>query len=186
MVLTGAYYRDNGDEVQVRGTWKPMPDGVQETAVTSLDAGKSWKPWFDLRFRPRTTTGRPPDSEDARAVAMLDEQYQAAVKANDVAIMDKILADDFVLVTGTGRVLNKQALLQEARSRESIYEQQEDIDRTVRLWGDYAVVTAKLQVKGTSDGKPVTYALWFSDTYVRTPAGWRYVFGQASLPLPPR
>jgi hypothetical protein len=25
----------------------------------------------------------------------------------------------------------------------------------------------------------------FSDTYVRTPSGWRYVFGQASLPLPP-
>jgi hypothetical protein len=24
---------------------------------------------------------------------------------------------------------------------------------------------------------------WFSDTYVRTSAGWRYVFGQSSLPL---
>jgi hypothetical protein len=28
------------------------------------------------------------------------------------------------------------------------------------------------------------YTLWFSDTYVRTPNGWRYVFGQSSLPLP--
>jgi hypothetical protein len=26
--------------------------------------------------------------------------------------------------------------------------------------------------------------LWFSDTYVRTAAGWRYFFGQASLRLP--
>jgi hypothetical protein len=26
--------------------------------------------------------------------------------------------------------------------------------------------------------------LWFSDTYVRTPGGWRYAFGQASLSLP--
>jgi len=24
---------------------------------------------------------------------------------------------------------------------------------------------------------------WFSDTYVRTSAGWKYVFGQSSLPL---
>jgi hypothetical protein len=24
------------------------------------------------------------------------------------------------------------------------------------------------------------------DTYVRTPSGWRHVFGQASLPLPNR
>jgi hypothetical protein len=30
----------------------------------------------------------------------------------------------------------------------------------------------------------VDYKLWFSDTYVRTPKGWSYVFGMASLPLP--
>jgi hypothetical protein len=29
----------------------------------------------------------------------------------------------------------------------------------------------------------VDYTLWFSDVYVRTPAGWRYLFGQASLPV---
>jgi hypothetical protein len=34
------------------------------------------------------------------------------------------------------------------------------------------------------DGKPFDKTLWFSDTYVRTPTGWRYVFGQASLALP--
>jgi hypothetical protein len=26
--------------------------------------------------------------------------------------------------------------------------------------------------------------VWFSDTYVRTPQGWKYVFGQVSLKLP--
>jgi len=36
-------------------------------------------------------------------VAALDTEYQAAVKANDVATMDRILADDFVLVTGLGK-----------------------------------------------------------------------------------
>ena len=52
------------------------------------------------------------------------------------------------------------------------------------LHGDTAVVTALLWIKGTSDGKPVERKLWFSDTYVRTPKGWKYVLGQASLPLP--
>jgi len=37
--------------------------------------------------------------------------------------------------------------------------------------------------EGTEEGKAFDYKLWFSDTYVRTPTGWRYVFGQASLPL---
>ena len=47
-----------------------------------------------------------------------------------------------------------------------------------------AVVTAKLWLKGASDGKAFDRKLWFSDTYVRTPTGWRYAFGQASLSLP--
>jgi len=88
------------------------------------------------------------------------------------------------LVTGTGKTFNKSDLLEEARSKTIVYEHQEDSQRTVRVWGDTAVVTAKLWVKGSTEGKPVEYRLWFSDTYVRTPAGWRYVFGQASLPLP--
>jgi len=54
----------------------------------------------------------------------------------------------------------------------------------VRVWGDTAVITAKLWEKGSDDGRPFEYAVWFSDTYVRTLAGWRYVFGQASLPYP--
>jgi hypothetical protein len=36
--------------------------------------------------------------EDAKTVAALDTKYQAAVKANDAATMDQILADDFVFV----------------------------------------------------------------------------------------
>ena len=123
-------------------------------------------------------------ADDAKTVAALDTQYQAAVKANDAATMDRILADDFVLVTGRGKTFSKADLLNEARTKSSIYEHQEELEQKVRVWGDTAVVTALLWIKGTSDGKPYERKLWFSDTYVRTPGGWKYVFGQASLPLP--
>jgi ketosteroid isomerase-like protein len=123
-------------------------------------------------------------TDAAKAVAALDTQYQAAVENNDRATMDRILADDFVLVTGSGRVFGKTDLLDEARQADRVYEIQHDTDRTVRVWGDTEVVTAKLRAKGSASGKAFDYTLWFSDTYVRTPAGWRYVFGQASLPLP--
>jgi len=124
-------------------------------------------------------------ADDERTVAALDTEYQAAVAKNDAATMDRILADDFVLVTGRGKVLTKADLLAEARSGRFVYERQEDSSQKVRVWGDTAVVTALLWEKGTKDGKPFEHKLWFSDTYVRTPSGWRYVFGQASIPLPP-
>jgi ketosteroid isomerase-like protein len=121
--------------------------------------------------------------EDKKAVAALDTQYQAAVEKNDSATMDRILADDFILVNGKGKTFTKADLLKEARKGTVVYEHQSDAEQTVRAWGDTAVVTAKLWEKGTQDGKPFDYTLWFSDTYVRSPTGWRYVFGQASLPL---
>ena len=123
--------------------------------------------------------------EDAKAVAALDTKYQAAVKSNDAATMDQILADDFVLVTGRGKVFRKADLIESARKKELTYERQDEEPGTqkVRVWGDTAVVTALLWIKAEQGGKPADYKLWFSDTYVRTPTGWRYVFGQASLPV---
>jgi len=124
-------------------------------------------------------------SDAASAVAALDTQYQAAVKANDAETMARILADDFVLVTGRGKTFTKQDLIAEARKKTTIYEHQEELEQKVRVWGDTAVVTALLWIKGTdTEGKTSERKLWFSDTYVKTAAGWKYVFGQASIPLP--
>lgn len=183
MVLSATETTADGKEKQVRGVWKSIGGGVRETAVTSMDGGKTWIPWFDLLFRPRPATNASV-AEDQRAVAALDTRYQAAVKQNDAVTMDHILADDFILVTGRGKTYTKADLLKDARTALDQYEHQEDTDQTVRVWGDTAVVTAKLWEKGSEEGKVFDYTVWFSDTYVRTAAGWRYVFGQSSLPLP--
>lgn len=121
---------------------------------------------------------------DQKAVSALDTKYQAAVKNNDATTMDGILADDFVVVTGTGKIYSKTDLLNMARTNRVHYERQDESEQTVRVWGDTAVVTAKLWGKGLDQGRPFDWHVWFSDTYVRTPSGWRYVHGQASLPLP--
>ncbi len=125
-------------------------------------------------------------ADDQKAVAAIDTAYQAAVKRNDADAMARILDDNFVLVTGKGTIYSKSDLLQSARNKDNIYEHQEEDEgtQTVRVWGDTAVVTALLWLKGTSGGKPFDRKLWFSDTYVRTAQGWRYAFGQASLSLP--
>ena len=127
---------------------------------------------------------KPPRNVDEQTVARLDTLYHSAVKANDVAIMDEILADDFVLVTDRGASLTKADLIKEAKEKRTIYEHQEVEEGTqkVRIWRDTAVVTALLKIKGTRDQNPFDYKVWLNETYVRTPTGWRYVFGQASNP----
>jgi uncharacterized protein (TIGR02246 family) len=127
---------------------------------------------------------------DRAEVARLDTAYQAAVRANDAEAMARILHPEMILVTGTGRVVAREELLDAARQELAGYSHQEEIPGTqvVRLYGDdTAVVTARLWIayvpKGGGD--PADYQLWFSDTYVRTPAGWKYAFGQAAQRLAP-
>lgn len=127
--------------------------------------------------------------DDARTVADLDTAYQSAVERNDWQAMDRILHPDFVLVIGNGTAFTRAQLIDSARNPIAAYEKQVEMPGTqkVRLFGkDTAVVTALLWLKGTRDsGKSAfDYKLWFSDTYVRTPDGWKYAFGQASLRLP--
>jgi ketosteroid isomerase-like protein len=122
--------------------------------------------------------------DDQKTLTKLDADYQKAVEQNDTKTMARILADDFILVEGDGTVSTKADLLKDAASGNTKYEHQVDSERTIRVWGDTALVTAKLWAKGLEDGKQVDYYMWFSDTYIRKPTGWSYVFGQASLALP--
>lgn len=123
---------------------------------------------------------------DRDAVAKIDRDYQQAVKRNDAATMKRILHPDFQLVLGDGRRFGREDLLNEARRGTFAYELQDEEEgsQKVMVAGDTAIVTAKLLLKGSVAGKPFERTLWFSDTYVRTDSGWRYLFGQASLPLP--
>jgi hypothetical protein len=181
MTLRGAEQGTHSPDM-VRGTWKPESDGVRETGERSIDGGRTWKPWFDLEFRRAEAVNQNGSAEDRQTVGNLDELYQAAVKINDSATMGRLLADDFVLVTGCGKIYTRAQLLEEAGSGHVHYENQEDTNRTVRIWGDTAVVTAFLWENGTDNDGPFDKNIWFSDTYVRRPEGWKYVFGQSSLP----
>jgi ketosteroid isomerase-like protein len=124
--------------------------------------------------------------DDRAAVAALDTAFQAAVKRHDLETIDRTLHPDMTLILGDGRVISREDHLRAAREKKILYEVQDEDPGTqvVRVSGDTAVVTARLWIKGTREGKAFDRRLWFSDTYVRTPEGWKYFFGQSSLPLP--
>ena len=123
-------------------------------------------------------------NDDARAVAALDSEFHTAVKTNDTNTIERILADDFVLVHGGGQTFSKTDVLKQARDKQVKYERHdvEPGSQKVRVWRDTAVVTETVWVKGAENGRPVDQKVSVTETYVRTPNGWRYVSGQASVP----
>lgn len=127
-------------------------------------------------------------NDDARLVGEMDIAYQAAVEKGDWQAMERILHPDFVLVLGNGRTYTREEVVGSSRKGTITYKRQAIVPGTqkVRLYGpDTATVTAQLWLTGkrNDDGTSLDFKLWYTDTYVRTPAGWRYAFGQAGTPV---
>jgi ketosteroid isomerase-like protein len=155
----------------------PSPETEDETAP----AEASSEAQASTSTSPASSAPASLKGEDAQTVAALDTEYHAAVKTNDATTIDRILADDFVLMHGAGLKLSKADIVKRAREKQSRYEHQEvqSGSQNVRVWRDTAVVTETLWVKGAEQGKPVDEKFAVTETYVRTPDGWRYVSGQA-------
>lgn len=118
------------------------------------------------------------DKEDLVAI---DVAYQAAVKRNDIAAMEKILHEDFVQVYGDGRLETRAELIAKAKATKYEVQDEDPGTQMVHVFGDAATVTARIWVKGTrADGTTFDRRVWFTDTYVRTPQGWRYAFAQVA------
>jgi hypothetical protein len=58
MILTGTETALDGTSSLLRGTWRPDAGAVHEIAERSTDGGKTWKPVFDIVFRPHAQDGR--------------------------------------------------------------------------------------------------------------------------------
>ena len=52
MILTGENRSPDGKTSLIKGVWARVAGGVRETAETSNDNGKTWKPLLDIVFRP--------------------------------------------------------------------------------------------------------------------------------------
>jgi hypothetical protein len=57
MILTGTETAPDGTSSLLRGIWYPEAKAVRETAERSTDGGKTWKPVFDIVFRPHVQGG---------------------------------------------------------------------------------------------------------------------------------
>lgn len=117
---------------------------------------------------------------DEAALVALNEEFQSAVMTGDAAALDRILADDFVLYPSGGgdRPFTKADVIEDARN--SHFEQNESSDVVARAWGDTGIVTARLAMKGSTDGKAFDATVRFTDTYIRTESGWKQVSAHAS------
>ena len=106
---------------------------------------------------------------------------------HDTSAIEKMVADDFIGTSSSGKQGDKSTLLAEAKRDTNTYASAVSSDMTVRTFGsNVAVVTGIAKESGkTKSGKAFSHTYRFTDTWVERDGEWQCVAAQA-MALPKR
>jgi ketosteroid isomerase-like protein len=102
----------------------------------------------------------------------------AAEVRGDAAFLDRAWAPEFTVTSQFGRVSTKAEQLAIVRSGANRFESIEVTDARARLYGDTAVVTQQLRLRGQVAGTPVDGAVRALSVCVKRDGRWQVVATQ--------
>ena len=120
------------------------------------------------------------NSDAEQKVLETMRRYVEAYGQNDVAALDKILADDFVFTSSRGIVVTKAQELADIRSGGMRTEAATVDEARVRVRGDAAVVTGRATLKGVWHGQDFSGQYRVTATWVKEEGRWRLLAEHAS------
>lgn len=107
-----------------------------------------------------------------------EREFTQAVAGNDVAAIERFVADDWVIVDADGSVIDRSRFLNVIGSGALSHESMESTDVEVRLYGDTAVVTGITTSKGQFMSQGFTTRERATDVLARLDGRWLCVFSQ--------
>ena len=111
----------------------------------------------------------------------LEERWEASLLTHDTTAIEKLVAEDFVGTSSSGKLGDKATLLAGAKSDRSVYKTAASGDLSVHSYGpNIAVVVGTSKETGKdSAGKSFSRAYRFTDTWVERNGEWQCVAAQA-------
>lgn len=115
-------------------------------------------------------------------ILSLENKWNAAYKRGDVATMESLLAEDFIITVEDGSTFSKSGYIAHNGDSTLHVEVTEMSGLTVRMHGNTAVVTGAYHEKGMSRGKPYEYRDRFTDVWMKINGGWQVITSHYSIP----
>ncbi len=119
------------------------------------------------------TWGSPAEAQVMRA----EEERHDALLRTDLAVLDRLYADEYIAIHNTGTVRTKSDVLADFSKQRLPYEVRDTRDVIVRVYGDAAVVTGLL-IAGLRDG--TTRKRRFVNVWVKRDGRWQLVVHQST------
>lgn len=146
------------------------PSAAHFEQAFSSDGGKTWEVNW-IADDTRTST---PD------LAQVVKEYDQAQIHNDVATLERLVSDDYVLVNSDGTVENKQQFLADFLLPGFKIEPYVLEDRVEKVWADAAVTGGLVRLRWTQDGKHQTRLLRIAYVWAKRDGRWRATYAQVT------
>lgn len=121
------------------------------------------------------------NTEVQRQIVATDERRADALRRNDGAPLRQIYADDYTLVTPAGVVRSKVDQINELASGRVRYEKLEVNERTVRVYGDVAILLSRENDSILQDSQQVGGDIRFTRVYKKFGTEWRVIATHGSI-----
>jgi uncharacterized protein (TIGR02246 family) len=126
--------------------------------------------------------GDVPPAEDEKRIEQLYRAGDQALMRADLEALDGILADDYVQVGPTGTPQTKRAILENLRSGSLRYPSIVSTGRTIRVFGEMAVVRGSESDEVETEGRRFQMDYIYLDVLIKRDGGWKLVASQLARP----
>lgn len=111
-----------------------------------------------------------------------EDRLREAMISSDVGALDELLAPDLIFTNHLGHVLGKKEDLAAHRSGILKINDLRPSEQQIRIVGGVAVVSVRVQVSGTYDGRPANGDFRFTRVWALSPQNtWQVVAAHAGL-----
>lgn len=121
-----------------------------------------------------------PNHELHKEIEALEMQWREAQLSNDVSVMDRLLADDYIGISASGIIETKPEALALRRAGTLHITALDLNDLKVRIYGDTAVVTSRADLEGTNGASNISGKYRYTRVYNRRFGQWKIVSFEAS------
>jgi len=119
-----------------------------------------------------------------KEIENLESQWRMAVVQNDVAAINRLLADDYLGINPNGTLETKADAMAQRRSGTVKISSIEPDNVKIRVYGDTAVVTSQVDVEGRDGDRDISGRYHYTRVYSRRDGEWKVVSFEASR-MPP-
>ena len=120
------------------------------------------------------------DEQSAQSIRKREEGWIDAARSKDTKPLEEMLADDYTLTNPSGQVVGREEFLARIKDGTFKIESGEYSNLKVRVYGDAAVVTGRVAIKGMWAESDVSGVYAFTDTFIRHAGKWQQVAGQVT------